>query len=174
MEEAFFSAYIKQSRLDIYSADSAIKAGKFSLETAIPWLPSLTTVDLMGRAKPYRAIPPDMKYTLEQQAVVYKLLEEQEKNNNEELLKEAIPAQVASLRPSEFLAPTDEPIVDERRPMSPNEVLVKKNLFASEAEVVWLCPEPRLGGVVFVVNYRIKDSNEWKELTYSVKESPLR
>ncbi len=164
VEESFFSAYVKESRLDIYSADSAVKAGKFSLDTFIPWLPSLTMIDAMGRSKPYRAIPSNMKYTLDHHAVVYTMLpaeEEEEKKLH---------------RSSVESAPSDPQVVADtsnERPFTQGEIS-KKDLFASQAEVVWLCPPPRLGGVIFILNYRLKDSQEWKELTYSVKESPLR
>lgn len=167
MEEAFFSAYIKQSRLDIYSAESSIKVGRFSLDTVIPWLPSLTAVDNLGRSKLYRPLPPNMKYTLDQQAIVYKLLttEETAHADPQTAPTPELPASLESAEPNtEFLD----------GPMSEGEPLIKKDIFASTAEVVWLCPQPRLGGVIFVLNYRLKDSNEWRELTYSVKESPLR
>lgn len=42
-------------------------------------------------------------------------------------------------------------------------------------EIVWNCPEPLLGTVVIVFNFKLRDDNKgWKQLRYSMKESPIR
>jgi hypothetical protein len=149
VEEAFFTSAAKSTRMDMFSPQSGEKVGLFSLETAIPWLPTVVVMDATGRSKTQRAPVSDLSYTLDQRAVVYRLPESMEavENNAHEHHGE------------------QEPIESSMASVSG---------LVTDVETVWQCPPPKQGGVTFVVNYRLKGSTTWNELTCSVKESPLR
>jgi hypothetical protein len=41
-------------------------------------------------------------------------------------------------------------------------------------EMLWTSPPPNMGPVVVTVNLRLRSEKQWRKLTYSLKESPIR
>ena len=53
-----------------------------------------------------------------------------------------------------------------------NEIIT--NIINTNIEIMWCCPEAELGAVVVTANVRMRDSNTWQQLSYSLKESAIR
>lgn len=49
-----------------------------------------------------------------------------------------------------------------------------ESIDTTQLEVVWHCEEAGLGPAVICVNFKFRLSNQWQQLTYSMKESPIR
>ena len=54
------------------------------------------------------------------------------------------------------------------------EVELKSSILSTNLEVMWCCPDPEQGPAVVTVNVRLRDSNKWQQLSYSLKESAIR
>ncbi len=50
----------------------------------------------------------------------------------------------------------------------------KEEIVSTEFQAVWACPGPELGTVVVTLNLRLRNSGQWQQLSYSLKESPIR
>lgn len=44
----------------------------------------------------------------------------------------------------------------------------------TEFELIWNCPEPDLGNIIFVVNFKLNDVEGWNQVRSTLKESPIR
>ncbi len=54
------------------------------------------------------------------------------------------------------------------------ETEIKSNIVSTNIECMWMCPEPDVGSAVVCVNLRLRDSDTWQRLTYSMRESAIR
>ena len=97
---------------------------------------------------PYRPKPDDLNFSKDNHSVVFRSLE------------------------------TDKNVKEEKQSTETTEtgeaVAAPAVGFASEFEVVWKCPGAGFGGIVILVNYKVRGTGEWFELKYSLKESPIR
>ena len=50
----------------------------------------------------------------------------------------------------------------------------KASITTTAFETVWQCPGPDLGNVIIVCNFRVRNSDRWQQLRYSMRESPVR
>jgi len=54
------------------------------------------------------------------------------------------------------------------------ETEIKSTIVSTNLECMWMCPEPEMGNAVVCVNLRLRDSDKWHRLTYSMRESAIR
>ena len=54
------------------------------------------------------------------------------------------------------------------------ETEIKSTIVSTNLECMWMCPEPQMGNAVVCVNLRLRDSDKWHRLTYSMRESAIR
>lgn len=54
------------------------------------------------------------------------------------------------------------------------ETEIKSTIVSTNLECMWCCPEPNQGSAVVSVNFRLRDSDKWTRLTYSMRESAIR
>ena len=146
VQEAFISGTVKDSRTDIFSENSGMKVGDFSLDRAIPWLPTITVIDEKGKPVQRREPPKTMYPSKDEHSIIYQKPMYDHKDYQ-------------SLQPSQS---------DDHSSITapPEDVTV--------LDIAWNCPKPDLGVVVIVVNFRFVDSNEWHQLRYSLRESAIR
>lgn len=146
--EAFISVLQKDSVTDIFSDKSGRRVGNFQLTAPIPWLPTLMGVDSHGKPKPYREAPPEFSTSTDNYSIMFRELLEVDENG--------------------------ERIETKKDTKDAEEAPAGGDISETEFELAWHCPEPNLGNIVFVVNFKFRDSNEWHHLRYSLNESPIR
>jgi len=144
VEEAFLTVAQKESRVDIYTEKSGRKVGNFQPSTPIPWLPTVMAVDAHGKPKPYREAPLCFTESSDMYSLMFKDIQDEES-----VVRNAVAA-------------------------AENENADNGEIIETEFEVAWHCPEANLGNLVFIVNFKFRDTKEWHQLKYSLQESPIR
>lgn len=149
---AFLDAMSKASRYEIFSASAGQRLGKFDLDAPVPWLPMLKTVDGKGRVKYSRETLKGFVYSKNEQCVTYR---ESSLKKSHESKHMANDPYTLKAKEEGVAHPEDE----------------DKKKF----DIVWSCPvEENLGVIVIVLNIKVRNSNEWLQLRYSVKESAIK
>jgi hypothetical protein len=165
IEEAYMGAFVKDKNLDIYSEDSGRKAGAFVIDAPIPWLPMLSKVDGAGRKVYYRAPPDYVSQSKDGVSVNY--LPERGKRKIPEI---SHPQGGGGGGGGEDGGGSSANHGKDDGTVSTTMTVAKDGF-----ELVWNCPEPLLGTVVLVFNFKLKDyEDHWIQLRYSMKESPIR
>lgn len=54
------------------------------------------------------------------------------------------------------------------------ETEIKATIVSTNLECMWCCPEPDMGPAVVCVNLRLRGSDKWIKLSYSMRESAIR
>lgn len=197
IETAFIDVVARETRFDSYSADSGARLGKFDIEFPIPWLPRSKKVDERGRIIYTRDnIPPELKASSDQVNLTYhrKQFDDDSDDENDEdnirakasgkdgnldsdmqkFLKSAKKLERRSQKISEGKDADDDSAAANDEDKSIFTATNTESSFATNFEVAWQCPEPNSGNIVIVMNCKLRKTNDWHLLTYTLRESQVR
>lgn len=123
-------------------------------------------MDAFGKPKPYRQALEEFSTSSDNYSIVFREKQLDEKNSllaDQQRKKKEFGGEKKELRGEE----NGEGVEEEK--------IVEENAISeTEFEVAWHCPEANLGNIVFVMNFKFRDSLEWHHLRYSLQESPMR
>lgn len=159
--EAFVDAMSKSSRNDIFLSTAGQRLGKFELDAPVPWLPMKKNVDAKGRIKYSRDIPLGMSQSKDGRSAIFRESKAKIPYKHSRENEHQLGYNTANKSPGDnhHEANDGEDELD----------------YLKKLDIVWNCPqEENMGVVIVVANVKLKDSNEWLQLRYSVKESAVR
>ena len=159
----------KKTRLDMFSPQSGERVGYFDPEGLVPWrpdeeLPRASAAGNRPSSSSRRSLPVDSLSGKSFSAKEAPSAATATYNTSGEPLREVPPGFINSLNSQVLIY--DETVRYEDEP--------KETILSTDLEVMWCSPDPDIGDVVVQVNYQLRGSDSWQQLSWSLKESAIR
>ena len=170
------TAFVKSTEFETFKDTAGTRIGFFSLEDPIPWLPMESKLDPKGKKIYFRIPPIGTSVSKDNRSINYHPPPTRDApGDSAAAVQQTVNlSRKVSEKQTEKLSndvADDVNVETNNNNADKNDQESVKNAL----EVIYQCPEPEIGLIVIVFNFKLANKNSvWQQLRYSLKESPIR